>query len=70
MTNPLHEAALEYHRQPTHGKTSSSGIALEMRFGTEGLHVAMQQPSFDDWKFWEQFGRLGETLALRLAARS
>ncbi|HWY73477.1 MAG TPA: NADP-dependent malic enzyme, partial [Burkholderiaceae bacterium] len=22
MTNPLHEAALEYHRQPTHGKIS------------------------------------------------
>jgi hypothetical protein len=52
------------------GRTSSSGVALEMRFGTEGLHVAMQQPSFDDWKFWEQFGRLGETLALRLAAKS
>ncbi|SPE25148.1 hypothetical protein SBBP1_30033 [Burkholderiales bacterium] len=52
------------------GQTSSSGIDFEMRLDTQGLRLVLQHPSFGDSTFWEQFGRFGETLAARLAAKA
>jgi hypothetical protein len=35
-------------------------------FGAQGLRLEFNCPDVDAWNFWQQFGRLGETLAKRL----
>jgi hypothetical protein len=49
------------------GHTTMPGFAIDAKLGTDGLRVNFLKPASDSWPFWEQFGRLGEALAARLA---
>jgi len=45
---------------------ASTRLELTATLGSKGLRIVFQRPIVDSWPFWEQFGRLGQGLALRL----
>jgi hypothetical protein len=56
-------------RWPVAGNPAGRGPAIEAQLGPDGLHLSFQNPPSQSWPFWEQFGRLGSTLAERLGPR-
>jgi hypothetical protein len=67
LDEKLQSMLLQWPKGCTPSPAHSVGFGLAVSYGADGLQMTFRQPLSDSWPFWEQFGRLGQELGLRLA---